>query len=200
MEDVMERRHPRRIGGIGGRGGRATGIVAFALVAMWAAGLAGARDLDVVFFPTPQPVVEKMLEMAAVKPDDFLIDLGSGDGRIPITAAKKYGARALGVDLDEALISQSRATAERENLAARVEFRKQDLFETDLTGATVVTLFLSHSINMKLRPRLQKLAPGTRIVAYGFAMGDWEPDRTETINGRYVYLWTVREAKPPAGP
>lgn len=151
-----------------------------------------ARARDVVFFPTPQPVVAKMLEMAAIRPDDRLIDLGSGDGRIPITAAKEYGITALGVELDADLVKQSRENAAAETVADKVEFREQNLFDTDLSGASVITLFLSHSINMKLRPRLQALKPGTRIVSYGFAMGDWEPDRTETINGRFVYLWVVR--------
>jgi hypothetical protein len=152
----------------------------------------GATGRDVVFFPTPQPVVDKMLEMADLKPNDVLIDLGSGDGRIPITAAKRYGVRASGVEIEEALVSESRETARREDLADKVEFRKQDLFETDLGGASVITLFLSHSINMKLRPKLEQLKPGTRIVSYGFAIGDWEPDRTERINGRYIYLWIVK--------
>ena len=151
-----------------------------------------ARARDVVFFPTPQPVVAKMLEMAAIRPDDRLIDLGSGDGRIPITAAKDYGITALGVELDADLVKQSRENAAAETVADKVEIREQNLFDTDLSGASVITLFLSHSINMKLRPRLQALKPGTRIVSYGFAMGDWEPDRTEKINGRFVYLWVVR--------
>lgn len=156
------------------------------------------RDIDVVFFPTPQAAVDKMLDMAAIKPGDMLIDLGSGDGRIPITAAKIYGARALGVDLDAKLVADSQAAAARENVADKVSFRVQDLFETDLSGASVVSLFLSHSINMKLMPRLKALKPGTRIVSYGFAMGDWEPDRTERVNGRNVYLWVVRESAADA--
>lgn len=164
--------------------------IAGALAALVAAVEARARD--VVFFPTPQTAVAKMLEMAEIRPGDRLIDLGSGDGRIPITAAKEYGITALGVDLDADLLKQSRERAAAENVADKVAFRAQNLFDTDLSDATVVTLFLSHSINMKLRPRLQALKPGTRIVSYGFAMGDWTPDRTEKVNGRSVYLWVVR--------
>ena len=164
--------------------------IAGALAALVAAVETRARD--VVFFPTPQPAVAKMLEMAEIRPDDRLIDLGSGDGRIPITAAKDYGITALGVDLDADLVKQSRESAAAENVADKVEFREQNLFDTELSSASVITLFLSHSINMKLRPRLQALKPGTRIVSYGFAMGDWEPDRTEKVNGRSVYLWVVR--------
>jgi hypothetical protein len=171
-------------------GSSISALIALPLICVLVSAEVAARD--VVFFPTPQPVVDKMLELADLKPDDVLIDLGSGDGRIPIAAAKTYGVRASGVEIDEALISESRETARRENLADKVEFRKQDLFETDLGGASVITLFLSHSINMKLRPKLEQLKPGTRIVSYGFAMGDWEPDRTERINGRYIYLWVVK--------
>jgi precorrin-6B methylase 2 len=172
----------------------AVALFALSFFATLTIGQADARD--VVYFPTPQPVVDKMLEMAEIKPGDVLIDLGSGDGRIPITAAKRYGVRASGVEIDDALITESREAAQRQNVADKVEFRKQDLFETDLGGASVITLFLSHSINMKLRPKLEKLKPGTRIVAYGFAMGDWQPDRTEQINGRYIYLWIVKA--PPS--
>jgi precorrin-6B methylase 2 len=164
---------------------------AAATVTAWAA-MTEAWARDVVFFPTPQPVVAKMLEMAEIQPDDVLIDLGSGDGRIPITAAREHGIKALGVELDADLVKQSRESATKDKVADKVEFREHNLFDTDLSGASVITLFLSHSINMKLRPRLQALKPGTRIVSYGFAMGDWTPDRTEQINGRFVYLWIIR--------
>lgn len=152
-----------------------------------------ANDLDVPYFPTPQAAVDTMLEMANVGPDDFLIDLGSGDGRIPITAAKNHGATALGVDLDPARVMEANEGAKREKVTDKVTFKQQDLFETDLSQATVVSMFLLNSINMKLRPTLMQLKPGTRIVSYSFNMGDWAPDRTEVVGGRKVYLWVVRE-------
>lgn len=174
---------------------RAAGLVALAAALLAAAlpGRGGARQLDVPYFPTPQPVVDKMLEMAEVKSGDVLIDLGSGDGRIPITAAKKHGVRALGVDLDPQRIMDANENAKREKVTDKVEFREQDLFETDLSQATVITMYLLGSINMKLRPRLMQLKPGTRIVSHSFGMGDWEPDRTERVDGRTIYLWIVRE-------
>jgi tRNA G37 N-methylase Trm5 len=152
-----------------------------------------ARDLDVPFFPTPQPAVEKMLEMADIKSGDFLIDLGSGDGRIPITAAKVYGISGLGVDLDPARVMEANEGAKREQVSDKVTFKEQDLFETDLSEATVITLFLLGSVNMKLEPRLKALKPGTRILSYGWNMGEWEPDRTEEVDGRSIHLWIVRE-------
>ena len=158
---------------------------------------AAGQDLDVPYFPTPQPAVEKMLEMADIKSGDYLIDLGSGDGRIPITAARRYGIRALGVDLDPALNERARAAAARENVSDKVVFREQDLFDTDLSEATVITVFLLGSINMKLRPRLMALKPGTRILSYGWSMGDWKPDITTQIDGRSIHLWIVRGAAGP---
>ncbi|WP_072396732.1 class I SAM-dependent methyltransferase [Hyphomicrobium sp. CS1GBMeth3] len=152
---------------------------------------ARAQDLDVPYFPTPQPAVEKMLEMAGLTGDDILIDLGSGDGRIPITAAKLYGARALGVDLDAARVQQANENAKQERLTNKVTFREQDLFETDLGEATVITMFLLGSVNLKLKPRLQALKPGTRILSYGWSMGDWEPVRSELVDGKPIYMWVV---------
>lgn len=178
------------------RVGRVVSLAAF--IAAFAPGAATPRDAEVLFFPTPQAAVEKMLELAAVTSSDYLIDLGSGDGRIPITAAKSHGARALGVDIDAALVLESRASAEREGVADRVEFKEQDLFKTELSEATVITMFLLTSINIKLRPTLMGLRPGTRIVSYSFNMGDWAPDRTETVDGRNIYLWVV--GKPSRGP
>lgn len=163
------------------------------LLAALAPGHAQAPEVDVPFFPTPQPAVEKMLEMAELKNGDYLFDLGSGDGRIPITAAKLHGVRALGVDLDPALVMEANESAKRERVADKVTFKQQDLFETDLSEATVITMFLLHSINMKLRPTLMRLAPGTRILSYSFGMGDWAPDRTEIVDGRTIYMWVVRE-------
>lgn len=158
-----------------------------------------SRKLDVPYVPTPQPVVEKMLELADVKSGDFLIDLGSGDGRIPITAAKKHGVNALGVDLNPERVEEARANAKRENVADKVEFREQNLFETDLGKATVITMYLLNDVNMKLRPKLMNLKPGTRIVSHSFDLGDWKPDRTEQVDGRTIHMWTVgrsRQANP----
>lgn len=151
---------------------------------------------DVLFFPTPQPAVEKMLEMAEIRDGDVLIDLGSGDGRIPITAAKRYGIRGMGVEIDPELVTRANDNAKREGVADRVVFKEQDLFHTDLDQATVITLFLLTSINVKLRPKLLKLKPGTRILSYSFGMGAWQPDRTEVVDGRTIYLWVVPEDPP----
>ncbi|MCC7252583.1 class I SAM-dependent methyltransferase [Hyphomicrobium sp.] len=156
-------------------------------------GRVAARQLDVPFFTTPQAVVDKMLEMAEIKGDDVLLDLGSGDGRIPITAAKRYGIQAQGVDLDPQRVIEANENAKREKVADKVTFQKQDLFETDLSQATVITMYLLGSINLKLRPALMRLKPGTRIVSHSFNMGSWEPDRSERVDGRTVYLWIVRK-------
>ncbi|MBN8912367.1 MAG: class I SAM-dependent methyltransferase [Rhizobiales bacterium] len=173
------------------RSGLVRPVLAILLTLAIARGALG-QDHDVPYFPTPQPAVEKMLEMAGIKSGDFLIDLGSGDGRIPITAAKRHGIRALGVDLDPALNEQARAAAVRENVSDKVTFREQDLFDTDLSEATVITLFLLGSVNMKLRPRLMALKPGTRILSYGWSMGEWKPDATAQIDGRTIHMWIVR--------
>ncbi len=157
----------------------------------FAADHALSRKLDVPFVPTPQPVVERMLELADVKKGDFLIDLGSGDGRIPITAAKKYGIEAMGVDINPERIEEARENAKRQNVSDKVEFREENLFETDLGKASVITMYLLNDVNMKLRPKLLKLKPGTRIVSHSFDLGDWKPDHTEKVDGRTIYVWTV---------
>lgn len=152
--------------------------------------------LDVHYVPTPQTVVDKMLEVADVKQGDYLIDLGSGDGRIPITAARKFGTRGMGVDLDPARIEDATENARRQGVTDKVEFKQQDLFETDISKASVLTMYLLSSINMKLRPRiLEEAKPGTRVVSHSFDMGDWKPDRVEKVDGRTVYLWIVPEQK-----
>lgn len=152
-----------------------------------------ARELDVPYVPTPQAVVDKMLELADLKSGEVLLDLGSGDGRIPITAAKKYGVQATGVDLNPVRVQEANENAKRERVTDKVTFKEQDLFETDLTHADVITMYLLTRINMKLRPQLMKLKPGTRIVSHSFSMGDWQPDKTVRIDGRDVYLWIVKE-------
>ena len=145
---------------------------------------------DVPYVPTPQVVVDEMLRVANVGPRDFVIDLGSGDGRIPITAAKKFGARALGVELDEHLIFQSEESARQAAVEDRVTFLHQDLFKTDISRATVITMYLLPAVNRRLRPRLLDLKPGTRIVAHDFDLEDWKPDRKVTIR-KNVFLWIV---------
>ncbi len=145
---------------------------------------------EVPFVPSPQVVVDEMLRLADVKKDDFVLDLGSGDGRILITAAAKFGARGVGVDLDENLIYQSDAAAQAAGVAERVQFIRQDLFKTDLSRATVITLYLLPGVNMRLRPVLLSLKPGTRIVAHDFDLGDWKPDAKVTIR-KNAMLWVV---------
>lgn len=168
-----------------------TALASLLVVVLVAAGC--ARAPDVPYQPTPDSVVSGMLDLAKVGPGDYLIDLGSGDGRIPIAAAQR-GARALGVEIDPALVSQSRDNASAVGVADRVSFREQDLFETDLRDATVVTLYLFPQINLRLRPKLrEQLRPGARVVSHNWDMGDWKPDRQEIIFGKRVYLWIIPE-------
>jgi SAM-dependent methyltransferase len=161
---------------------------------------APARQLDVPFVPTPQEVVDRMLEIAGVNKNDLLYDLGSGDGRMVVTAAKKYGARGIGVDLDPKRVAEARANAKEAGVEGKVEFMVGDLFKTDLSDATVVTLYLLNSVNRKLRPQLwQQLKVGTRVVSHAFAMGDeWPPEKTETVAGSTIYYWTITEAQKKA--
>lgn len=159
---------------------------------------AGRTDLDVPYVPTPPEVVDEMLRLAEVGPDDRLYDLGSGDGRIVIAAAERFGTRGIGVDIDPERVEEANANAEAANVTDLVEFREQDLFETDFSDATVVTLYLLSEVNLRLRPRLlQELEPGTRIVSHAFDMGDWEPEAVVEVDGRQVYFWTVPETAPP---
>jgi SAM-dependent methyltransferase len=153
-----------------------------------------ARTPDVVYVPTPEAVVDEMLRVAKVGPQDVLYDLGSGDGRIPITAARRFGTRGLGIDIDPQRVREARANAERAKVADKVRFVEGDLFELDLSEATVITLYLLPALNMRLRPRLLALKPGTRIVSHDFSMGDWEPEEVLTVGYKTVYFWTV-----PAG-
>jgi len=147
------------------------------------------------FVPTPEDVVDRMLDIAGVTENDVVYDLGCGDGRIVITAAKKYGARGVGIDIDPQRIAESRANAEREGVSHLVEFRQEDAMETDVSNATVVTLYLLSSSNMKLRPLLtRQLKAGARIVSHAFNMGNWEASHVEKFtdtrgNTRTLYLW-----------
>ena len=156
---------------------------------------------DVVYVPTPQLVVDEMLLMAKINKADYLIDLGSGDGRFVITAAKKYGAKALGVDLDTYLLKIANENARKENVTDRVTFLEQNLFETDITEATVVSTYLLPEMNLRLRSKILKLKPGTRVVAHDYNMGDWYPDEQKTLvvpekkvgnaGISYIFGWTV---------
>jgi SAM-dependent methyltransferase len=151
------------------------------------------RDPDVIYVPTPQEVVDAMLTMANVTGKDVVYDLGSGDGRIPITAAQKYGARGVGIDINPERIKEAEANLAKANVGDKVKFLNQDLFETDISQATVVTLYLLPSLNVKLMPTLKKLKPGTRIVSHSFDMGsDWPPEKTQDVNGRTIYYWTIK--------
>ena len=150
------------------------------------------RTPDVHYVPTPQYVVEAMLRLTAVRHGDLVYDLGSGDGRIPIAAAKRFGARGVGIDIDPVRVKEARANAEAQGVADRVRFLQQDLFRTDFSDATVVTLYLLPSLNVKLRPLLfRKLKPGTRIASHAFDMGDWSPDAKLEIEGSNAFFWTI---------
>jgi predicted RNA methylase len=145
---------------------------------------------DVVWLPTPQVVVDKMLDVGKVTPSDFVIDLGSGDGRTVITAAKR-GARAMGVEFNPDLVELSARAAEKAGVASRTKFVRGDLFEADISQATLVTLYLLPTINVKLRPKILAMKPGTRVVSHAFDMDEWKPDQTAAVEGKNVYLWIV---------
>jgi SAM-dependent methyltransferase len=150
------------------------------------------RTPDVIFVPTPNEVVDKMLELAQVTAKDVVYDLGCGDGRIVITAAQKYGVRAVGIDIDPQRIAEANANAKAAKVTEKVRFIEGDLFEADISEATVVTLYLLTRLNEKLRPKLMKdLKPGTRVVSHAFDMGDWKPERTASVAASSVYLWRI---------
>jgi len=169
------------------------GLLAFVLLS--AAPVVRAEndwEYDVPYVPTPQEVVEGMLELAQVKKTDVVYDLGCGDGRIVITAAKKYGARGVGIDINPERIKEAEENARQAGVTDRVRFIQGDLFKADIHEATVVTLYLLSSVNLKLRPKLlSELRPGTRIVSNTFDMGDWKPDKQTEVNGRTIYYWVV---------
>ena len=151
---------------------------------------------DVPFVPTPEKVVDGMLELAKVGPKDVVYDLGSGDGRIIIAAAKKHGARGVGIDIDPQRVKEARDNARRAGVADLVEFREGDLFKADISEASVITIYLLSAVNMQLRPKLlAELKPGTRVVSHAFDMGDWKPAATQKIGSSTVYYWVVPERK-----
>lgn len=150
------------------------------------------RRPDAPFVPSTVKLTEAMLELAKVTKDDLVYDLGSGDGRLVITAAKKYGARGVGVEIDPKLVRLSRENARRAGVADRVKFIRQDLFRTDLSGATVVTLYLRPEVNLRLRPKLlRELRPGARVVSNTFDMGDWQPDVKQAVGLETIYYWVI---------
>jgi len=164
---------------------------------------ADERLPTVPYVPTPDEVVDKMLTMAKVGKNDVVYDLGCGDGRIVITAAKKYGARGVGIDLNPDRIKEANENLKKAGVGDRVKFMVGDLFQANFADASVVTLYLLPQVNVALRPQLwRQLKVGTRVVSHAFDMGpEWPPERTETVDGRTVYMWTITEAnKKAAGP
>jgi SAM-dependent methyltransferase len=171
-----------------------------------APGLMSAREvfaqdtpqLDVPYVPTPQVVVDRMIQLGNVDAKDVVYDLGCGDGRLVITAAQK-GARAMGVDLNPARIAEANANAKKAGVTNRVQFKVANLFETDVSPASVVTLYLLPEVNMKIRPQLWKqLKVGTRVVSHAFDMGDWAPEQTVRVDGKTIYAWTITEKQKSA--
>ena len=178
--------------------GLAALFCATSAIAQTAATKSEPRRPDVIFVPTPEDVVEEMLKVANVSGKDVLYDLGSGDGRIPITAAKKFGTRGIGVDIDPERIKEANENLKNSGVGDKVKFIQGDLFEMDLSPATVITLYLLPALNLKLRPKILKLKPGTRIVSHDFDMGDWKPEKTIKVGTRNVYFWTVPDAATAA--
>jgi SAM-dependent methyltransferase len=183
---------------------RFTGLIVFAATLLFASGMLNAQTApkeeftpqvgqagrDVIWVPTPQALVERMLDMAKVTAEDYVVDLGSGDGRTVIAAAKR-GVRALGVEYNPDMVELSIRAAKKEGVYGRAQFVRGDIFQTDFSDATVVTLYLLPSLNVKLRPTLLKMRPGTRVVSHAFTMDDWKADQTDTVEGRTAYLWIV---------
>src|SRR5688572_15400895 len=155
----------------------------------------GQAGKDVIWVPTPDEVVDRMLTMAQVTPQDFVMDLGAGDGKIAIAAAKKFGARAVGIEYNPDMVKHANDNAQKAGVAGtgagKAAIRHGDIFATDFTQATVVTLYLLPALNMKLRPQLLSMRPGTRIVSHSFSMEDWEADEISTLDGRRAYFWLV---------
>jgi SAM-dependent methyltransferase len=151
----------------------------------------GQAGKDVIWVPTPEDLVERMLRMAQTTPQDFVVDLGSGDGRTVIAAAKKFGARSLGIEYNPDMVDLSNRNAAREGVTANAKFIRGDIFETDFSQATVVTMYLLPGLNLKLRPRILDMKPGTRVVSHQFNMDDWHADEITNLDGRRAYLWIV---------
>ena len=176
-------------------------FVRFFLLAFSGAALAqfqpqvGQAGKDVIWVPTPDDVVERMLTMAQVTPNDFVWDLGAGDGKIAIMAARKFGARAIGIEYNPDMVKHANENAQKAGVAGtgagKASIRHGDIFATDFSQATVVTLYLLPALNMKLRPQLLSMRPGTRVVSHSFSMEDWEADEISSVDGRRAYFWVV---------
>jgi SAM-dependent methyltransferase len=151
----------------------------------------GQAGKDVIWVPTPDALVKAMLTVADVKPDDYVVDLGSGDGKIAIAAARDFGARAQGIEYNPDMVALARRNAQRAGVSNKVTFLNGDIFETDFSDATVVTMYLLPSLNLKLRDTILKMKPGTRVVSHAFTMGEWEPERTITTDEATGYFWLV---------
>lgn len=178
------------------------GSAARAFAHAWPLGLTGAahaqaqdeiaRPLDVPYVPTPMPVVDAMLDMAQVGQADIVYDLGCGDGRIVVRAASRFGCKGVGVDLNPERVKEAKANAAKARVTELTRFEVGDVFEFDFSAASVVTMYLLPSVNLKLRPRLLKeLKPGTRLVSHDFHMGDWAPQTTREVARSRIYLWTI---------
>ena len=151
----------------------------------------GQAGKDVIWVPTPEELVERMLRMAQTTPNDFVIDLGSGDGRIAIAAAKKFNARSMGIEYNPDMVEVSNRNAAKEGVAGKARFVKADIFESDFSQATIITMYLLPGLNLKLRPKLLDMKPGTRIVSHQFNMDEWQPDEISNIDGRRAYFWLI---------
>ena len=155
----------------------------------------GQAGKDVIWVPTPDDVVDRMLTMAQVTPKDFVMDLGAGDGKIAIAAARKFGARAIGIEYNPDMVKHANANAQAAGVAGdgpgKATIRHGDIFQTDFSQATVITLYLLPALNMKLRPQLLTMRPGTRVVSHSFTMEDWQPDEVSSLDGRRAYFWVV---------
>ena len=174
-------------------------VVAGAALTVIGQDMKPARTPDIHYVPTPPEVVRTMLKMAGVKKGDVVYDLGCGDGRIVIAAAQEFGVRGVGIDIDPQRIKEANENAKKAGVEKLVTFRTEDLFEANFKDASVVTLYLLERLNEKLKPKLlAELKPGTRIVSHAFGMGDWPPEKTEDVDGRMVYMWTVPAKKAAA--
>jgi hypothetical protein len=151
----------------------------------------GQAGKDVIWVPTPDEVVDRMLRMAQVTPNDYVVDLGAGDGKIAIAAAKKFGARALGIEYDAEMARHAQRNVERAGVAGRARIVQGDIFVSDFSQATVVTMYLLPALNLKLRPQILDMRPGTRVVSHSFSMDDWEADEVSSLDGRRAYYWVV---------
>jgi hypothetical protein len=151
----------------------------------------GQAGKDVIWVPTPDEVVERMLRMAQVTPNDYLVDLGAGDGKIAIAAAKNFGARSLGIEYDPDMAKHAQGNVDKAGVAGRARIVQGDIFITDFNQATVITMYLLPALNLKLRPQILAMRPGTRVVSHSFTMDDWEADETSTMDGRRAYFWVV---------